>query len=150
MVEIISILVTIAILTVIVIVPFLIIKTYLAIEKHFIKKDIKDNIYTYKFYLNKLEQRNKYGKRGCYIENRKKELKNKVDNYYNEIRYMPKDKALYSEKQLEQIKTYISKWETIYQHNWQKQYQIDENLKKWKKFHSLKTYNEEIIKQFIA
>lgn len=150
MVEIISILVTIAILTVIVIVPFLIIKTYLAIEKHFIKKDIKDNIYTYKFYLNKLEQRNKYGKRGCYIENRKKELKNKVDNYYNEIRYMPKDKALYSEKQLEQIKTYISKWETIYQHNWQKQYQIDENLKKWKKFHTLKTYNEEIIKQFIA
>lgn len=150
MVEIISILVTIAILTVIVIVPFLIIKTYLAIEKHFIKKDIRDNKYLYEFYLKKWEKRTKYGKRGCYIRKRQEELKNKVDNYYNEIRYMPKDKALYSEKQLEQIKTYISKWETIYQYNWHKQNKIDESLKKWKKFHSLKTYDEEIIKQFIA
>lgn len=150
MVEIISILVTIAILTVIIIVPFLIIKTYLAIEKHFIKKDIKDNKYLYEFYLKKLEKRTKYGKRGCYIIKRQEELKNKVDNYYNEIRYMPKDKALYSEKQLEQIKTYISKWETIYQHNRQKQNDIDERLKKFKNFHNLKTYSKEIIKQFIA
>lgn len=56
MVEIISILVTIAILTVIIIVPFLVIKTYLAIEKHFIKKDIRDNKYLYEFYLKKWEK----------------------------------------------------------------------------------------------
>lgn len=150
MTMIISILLTIAILAVNIIVPFLIIKTYLAVEKHFIKKDIKDNIYTYKFYLNKMEQRNKYAKRGCYIENRKKELKNKVDNYYNEIRYIPKDKASYSEKQIEQTKIYIGKWETIRQRNWKEQDKIDTELNKWKKFHSLKTYNEERIRQILA
>ena len=151
MVEIISILVTIAILTVIIIVPFLVIKTYLAIEKHFIKKDIRDNKYLYEFYLKKWEKRNKYAKRVCYIKKRKQELRDKIHSYYNEILCIPpKDKVSYSEKQIEQMIAYLNKWVAIYEHNWRKQHKIEVSLSRWKKSHSLKTYDEKIIKQFIA
>ena len=150
MVAIISILATMILVAIIIIVSFVITKIILAIEKHSIKKDIRENRYLYEFYLRTSEKREKYGKRGCYIRKRKIELKNKIDDYYNEIRYMPKDKVSYTEKQIEQIKIYISEWEAIYQHHLREYYKIDTSLRKWERFHSLKTYNEEIIKQFIA
>ena len=130
--------------------PLIIVKTYLAVESHFIKKDILNNKFLYLAYLNKAEKREKYSKRAWYIGKRKKALKDKIDNYYNEIRYLPKDKVNNKETEIEQTKIYIGEWETIRQRNWKEQDKIDTELNKWKKFHSLKTYNEEIIKQFIA
>lgn len=130
--------------------PLIIVKTYLAVENHFIKKDILNNKSLYLAYLNKAEKREKYGKRAWYIGKKKKALKDKVDNYYNEIRYLPKDKVNNKETEIEQTKIYIGEWETIRQHNWKELDKIDTELNKWKKFHSLKTYDEEKIRQILA
>lgn len=150
MTTIVTILTTLIILAITGLLPLTIVKTYLAIENHFIKKDILNNKFLYLAYLNKTEEREKYGRRDSYIRKRKIALKNKVDNYYNEIHYLPKYMVSCKETEIEQTKIYISEWETIRQRNWEKLDKIDTELNKWKKFHSLKTYDEEKIRQILA